>query len=163
MPFPPSFRPVLLSIERRDLEVTHQIVAQLNEVGTHCVRSVRLLAPSVEDFQENRFPGFNDGAVSGPQIVDNVATAIGVVEPVAELLVLAPRNEDLRARRPYPFRRAFHTDDSDTLQRLMQGHRLRACEMMARFLRFTSYDAYGPRAGAIIAVLGGRCARRLHA
>lgn len=35
-----------------------------------------------------------------------------------------------------------------------------SCVMMARSLCSTSYDAYGPRAGAIIAVLGGRCAER---
>jgi hypothetical protein len=37
---------------------------------------------------------------------------------------------------------------------------LAACVMMARILRSTRQDAHGPWAGAIIAVLGGRCAEK---
>ena len=41
--------------------------------------------------------------------------------------------------------------------RPVRGVLSRACVITARNLRTTSYDARGPRAGAVIAVLGGRC------
>ena len=48
----------------------------------------------------------------------------------------------------------------DTLRSSSAMRSLEACVIGARNLRRTSYDAFGLRAGAPIAVLGGRCAER---
>src|SRR5688572_20915542 len=58
-----------------------------------------------------------------------------------------------------PFRTRIVVRDSFGLLAEVRTRTVGACEIVARFLRCTSYDAHGLRAGATIAVLGGRCAR----
>lgn len=60
-------------------------------------------------------------------------------------------------------RLAAHTARPGAFTTAARGAIVSACVIAARTFRGTSYDALGPWAGAAIAVLGGRCARRLHA